>query len=63
MSKKIVRHIPTKCCYYTEDDGETVIICGARLTPKIDGKIFWEYMDKFVEKEIKPNDPYAIHRK
>lgn len=59
MSKKIVRHIPTQCCFYTEEDGETVIICGAHLTPKIDGKIFWEYVDEFVEKEIKPSDPYA----
>ena len=63
MSKKIVRHIPTQCCYYTEEDGKTVIICGAYLTPEIDGKIFWEYVDEFVEKEIKPSDPYAPHRK
>ena len=56
--KKIVRHIPTQCCYYTEDDGKTVIIAGAKLTPAIDGKIFWEYVDKFEEKVIKPSDPY-----
>lgn len=61
MSKKIVRHIPTQCCYYTEDDGETVIICGCSLKPKIDGKIFWEYTDRFIEKEIKPSDPYIKH--
>lgn len=63
MSKKIVRHIPTQCCYYTEEDGKTVIICGANLAPKIDGETFWEYVDEFVEKEIKASDPYALHRK
>ena len=61
MNKKIVRHIPTQCCYYTEEDGETVLICGCDLKPKINGKIFWEYVDKYIEKEIKPSDPYAGH--
>lgn len=61
MSKKIVRHIPTQCCYYTEDDGETVVICGCNLKPKVDGKIFWEYTDCFIKKEIKPSDPYIKH--
>lgn len=55
--KKIVRHIPTQCCYYTEEDGKTVIICGAHLTPEIDGKIFWEYVDKFEEKKPQPPNP------
>lgn len=63
MSKKIVRHIPTQHCYYTEEDGKTIIIRGVYITPKIDGKIFWEYVDEFIEKEIKPSDPYALHRK
>lgn len=61
MSKKIVRHIPSQCCYYTEEDGVTVVICGARLTPEIDGKIFWEYVDHYIEKVIKPSDPYINH--
>lgn len=56
--KKIVKHIPTQCCYYTEDDGKTVIICGCVMQPVIDGKIFWEYVDKYEEKVIKPSDPY-----
>jgi hypothetical protein len=56
-----VRHIPTQCCYPLEEDGKTVIICGAKLTPEIDGKIFWEYTDSYVEKIIKPVDPYANH--
>lgn len=62
MSKKIVHHITTDCCYYTEDDGKTVIICVAHLTPKLDGK-FWEEVSEYKEKEIQPNDPYALHRK
>lgn len=62
MSKKIVRHITTDCCYYTEEDGKTIIICGARLTPELDGK-FWEEVSEYKEKEIKPDDPYALHRK
>ena len=63
MGKKIIRHIPTQCCYYTEDDGETVIICGCSLKPKIDGKIFWEYVDKYTEKVVQPVDPFATHKK
>ena len=59
--RKIVRHIPTQCCYYTEEDGKTVIICGARLTPEIDGTTFWEYSDEYKEKIIVPSDPYAAH--
>ena len=62
MAKKIVRHIPTQCCYYTEEDGKTVIINGCIMTPEIDGKIFWEYVDKYVEKVIKPSNPYANHK-
>ena len=61
MSKKIVRHITTDCCFYTEEDGKTVIICGVRLTPELDGK-FWEEVDKFIEKEIVPSNPYAANK-
>lgn len=57
MSKKIVRHIPSQCCYYTEEDGKTVIICGAHLTPEIDGK-FWEYTEEFIEKKVERVDPF-----
>ena len=56
--KKILKHIPTQCCYYTEEDGKTVIICGCVMQPTIDGKIFWEYVDKYEEKIIRPSDPY-----
>lgn len=49
MSKKIVRHITTDCCYYTEEDGKTVVICGAHLTPELDGK-FWEEVSEYKEK-------------
>ena len=56
--QKILRHIPTQCCYYTEDDGKTINICGCRMQPEVDGKIFWEYTDVYVEKEIKPSDPH-----
>ena len=49
--KKILKHIPTQCCYYTEEDGKTVIICGCVMQPVIDGKIFWEYVDKYEEKK------------
>ena len=61
MSKKIVRHIPSQCCYYTEEDSKTVIICGADLHPNIDG-VIWEYVDKFVEKEIVPSNPHIIQK-
>ena len=60
-SQKFVRHISTQCCYPLEDDGKTVIICGAHLTPEIDNK-FWEYVDKDVEKVVVASDPYANHR-
>ena len=56
--KKIIKHIPTQCCYYTEEDGETVIICGAELHPAIDGEVFWKYVDKYEEKVVTPSDPY-----
>lgn len=56
--QKFVRHIPSQTCYPLEEDGKTVIICGAHLTPEIDGKIFWEYVDKFIPKEIKPSNPF-----
>ena len=58
---KYVIHIPSGCCYPLEPDGKTVIICGAHLTPEIDGKIFWRYSDVFVEKIVKPSDPFAKH--
>lgn len=61
MSKKIVRHITTDCCYYTEEDGKTVIICGAHLTPELDGK-FWEEVSEYKEKEIVPSNPYAASK-
>lgn len=61
-SQRFVRHIPTQCCYPLEPDGKTVIICDAHLTPNIDGKIFWEYVDEYVDKVITPSDPYANHR-
>lgn len=57
--QKFVKHIPTQCCYPLEDDGKTVIICGAKLTPEIDGKIFWKYVDKYERKVFTPSDPYA----
>lgn len=57
--KKYVRHIPTGCCFPLEADGKTVIICGACLTPEIDGKIFWEYTNEYVEKVIVPTDQFV----
>lgn len=59
---KYVRHIPTDCYFPLEEDGKTVIICGARLTPEIDGTTFWEYSDEYKEKIIVPSDPYAAHK-
>lgn len=61
QSQKFVRHIPSGCCYPLEDDGKTVMICGANLTPTIDGKIFWEYVDKYEYKISEPSNPYANH--
>ena len=61
LSQKFVKHIPTQCCYPLEDDGKTVVICGARLAPEIDNK-FWEYTDKYVVKMPTPSDPYAKYR-
>jgi hypothetical protein len=37
------------------------MICGCDLKPKIDGKIFWEYVDEYIEKVAQPSDPYANH--
>lgn len=62
MSKKIVRHIATDYYYYTEEDGKTIIICGARLTPKLDGKL-WEEVSEYKEKIITCVDPYAAARR
>lgn len=56
-TQQFVRHIPSQCCYPLEADGKTVIICGARLTPKVDGK-FWEYVDRYIEKVTQPSDPF-----
>ena len=61
QSQKFVRHIPTQCCFPLEDDGVSVVISGAKLQPIIDGKIFWEYVDKYYHKEIVPSDPHANH--
>ena len=61
MSKKIVRHITTDCCYYTEEDGKTVVICGAHLTPELDGK-FWEEVSEYKEKIVTAADPHAVAR-
>ena len=62
LNQKFVRHIPSQCCYPIEEDGKTVIIAGARLTPEIDGKIFWEYVDEYTPKIVVPSDPYANHK-
>lgn len=62
MSKKIVRHITTDCCYYTEEDGKTVIICGAQLIPELDGK-FWEEVSEYKEKVITYVDPFEVARR
>ena len=53
-----VVHIPTGCCYKLEPDGKTVIICGAHLTPTVDGEVFWKYSDVYFEKEVVPSNPY-----
>ena len=63
IMNKYVKHIPTQCCYPLEADGKTIIICGAPIVPKVDGKVFWEYVDEYTEKIVKPSDPYANHRK
>ena len=55
MEYKYLKHIPTQCCYPLEPDGTTIIICGAKLTPVVDGKIFWEYTNEFVEKVPQPS--------
>ena len=59
MKHKYVLHIPSGCCYPLEPNGKTVIICGTQLEPKIDGEIFWKYIDEYVEKVAKPSDPFA----
>ena len=60
--KKYIKHIPTQCCYELEADGKTIEICGCRMQPVVDGEIFWEYTDEYVEKVVVPSDPYANHR-
>jgi hypothetical protein len=61
MSKKIVRHIATDCCYYTEEDGKTVIICDIHFTPELDGK-FWEEVSEYKEKIPTCVDPIEAAR-
>lgn len=58
MKYKYLKHIPTQCCYSLEPDGKTVIISGARITPKVDGKIFWEYTNEYIEKVVVPTDMF-----
>ncbi len=58
MEYKYLKHIPTQCCYPLESDGKTVIISGAHITPDVDGKIFWEYTNEYVEKVAKPSNPF-----
>ena len=62
MEHKYIKHIPTQCCYELEADGKTIEICGCRIQPKIDGKVFWEYTDEYVEKVVVPVDPFACHK-
>ena len=56
--QRFIRHIPSGCCYPLEEDNKTVIICGAYLTPNIDGKVFWEYTDKYEQKVLTPSNPH-----
>ena len=56
-----VIHIPTGSCYSLEPDGKTIIVAGVSIAPKIDGKVFWKYSDVYVEKIVKPSDPFAGH--
>lgn len=60
-TQQFVRHMNTGCCYPLEADGKTVIICGAHLTPDIDGKM-WAYADRYEAKEVHISDPYANHK-
>lgn len=59
MEYKYLKHIPTQCCYPLEPDGKTIIICGAKLTPVVDGKIFWEYANEYTEKVPEPADMFS----
>lgn len=59
---KYLKHIPTQCCYKLEPDGKTINFCGCIIQPKVDGKIFWEYTDTYVEKIPVPSDPYANYK-
>ena len=61
MEHKYVIHIPSGCCYSLESDGKTIIVAGVAITPKIDGEVFWKYSDVYVEKVVKPSDPFARH--
>jgi hypothetical protein len=60
--KQYIKHIPTQCCYELGPDGKTIEICDCRMQPVVDGKIFWEYTDEYIEKVIAPSDPYANHK-
>lgn len=53
-----VVHIPTNTCHKLEPDGKTVVIAGVRITPKIDGKVFWKYSPVYFEKEVVPTNPF-----
>ena len=61
MEHRYIKHIPTQCCYELEADGKTIEICGCRMQPKVDGKIFWEYTNTYIEKTVVPVDPYLNH--
>lgn len=56
--KKYIQHISTECCYELKEDGKTIEICGCTMQPKIDGEIFWRYVDHYIEKKIIPADPF-----
>lgn len=55
---KYLKHIPTQCCYEILDEDGTIEICGARMQPKVDGEIFWEYTNEYVEKVVAPSNPF-----
>jgi hypothetical protein len=58
MEYKYLLHIPTQCCYPILDDKGTIEICGAKLQPKVDGKIFWQYTNEYKEKVLVPSNPF-----
>ena len=58
MEYKYLKHIPTQCCYEILDEEGTICICGAYMKPNVDGKIFWEYTNEYIEKKIEASDPF-----